>query len=684
MRCNNKQLKLPAFRMFPQVARLGILLFFLLFQITLTAVAKDKREANEPRVTSEEAEILRQIEILADTDIQGAIGKLRMNMKKDANPAMLYALGVLHLRNDQLALAEVTFAETVQRHPGFIRARRNLANVLVAQNKLDAARRELQTILKQAPDLSAAKVVLGEILLEQNKTDEAMTVLQQVLTVHPDNVHAHLIIASICITKQAWAEAEKHLETVLKQRPNDLQSRRNLAATFVEQKKWKEAVFHLEFMLKNGATENDVHANLVYALVEQDKNHEARNHVLSLAEDPEADLDPVNLVVQAYVDKNQKGLAVTLLQNILRLHSNAQDMRELLAGLLLTNGKMADGISELRTVLKSEPERLSARRVLIDALIQNKAYEAAIPELKHLLDSPDEDKGKLWIRLGNTHRLLNQHASAVTAYQHALEYGPEATSVRLAMIRSILDLGDLKRAETSIRRELARDPLQYDLWQLLANIALRQGNQEGALAWLECAREFGGSNVESLLTQGDLLLKNGLFNEALQRYRETSKKEKVSMDRLLRALEGLLAAGRPDAAESLAKDLTARKNALSIEQHRRLQICNAQIAEMNKNPETALAMYQEILKNAPLDSTVLIAAADHLRRQGNFIEALEYYERVARISTKQKPLALVRQAQIAVEQKNYDRAVNLLERSLAIHHQVYVARYLTQVRHLLK
>ncbi len=682
MRHDDNLLRRLTGRRFWRTIALGLGLFVLLTGIAPAAAAEEASDAKEPRVTAKEAEILRRVETLAETDIQAAIGQLRMGLAADVNPAMLYALGVLHLRNDQLALAEVAFAEALQRQPGFLRARRNLANVLAAQNKLDAAQRELRAVLDQAPELAAARVTLGGILLEQDKTDDAMAEMRSVLAIDPDNVQARIILAGACMNKQGWAEAEGHLEAAIAQRPDDLQSRRNLAAVMLEQEKWKEAVPHLESLLERDAGANDIRGNLIYALVEQGRTQEARPHALALAKAPDADLNPVNLPVQAHLDANRRDEAVTLLRDVLSLRPDALDLRELLAGLLLTGGKTADGIRELRVIVDREPNRVSARRTLVDALQQSKAYEAVIPELRRLLDMTVEDKGQLWARLGDTHRLLGRHASAAAAYRHALEYDPQDADVRMSLIRSVLDQGDLDQAAQLARDELADDPSQGDLWRLLANIALRQAKVEDALAWLDCAREFGSADTESLVTQGDLLLKDGLFVEALQRYRETTEIKDMPPERLLRAVEGFVTLGRADEAQALAEDLGRRETDLTPEQRRRLRTCTARIADLRGDPEAALAVYQDLLREAPLDGAVLMAAADFLRRRESFGEALEYYERAARVSADHEPLSLVRQAQIAVEQREYGRAASLLERSLALHHQDYVARYLAQVQRL--
>jgi len=640
--------------------------------------------SGEPRVTSHEAEILRQIDTLAETDIQAAIGQLRMNLVAESNPAMLYALGVLHVRNDQLPMAEVIFAEVVARQPGFMRARRNLASVLTAQGKSDAALREWRRILDLAPDLVDARVALGAVLYDSGALDAAVAEMQRALASDPGNVRARLVLAGVYMTRQAWADAEGQLAAVVKQCPDDVQVRRNLSAALLEQQKWSDAVFHMKELLAGDATASDVRQNLIYALVQQGRNDEAEKQVLVLAHDPAGDLQSVSLLVQAWLDEGRRDQAKALLRDVLALRPSAGELRERLAGLLLNEGEMAGALGELQALLALEPGRLSARRMLVDALLQNKAGEAVVPELMRLLDEPVPDKARLWACLGDVHRQLEQYAAAADAYRRSLAYDPGGTAVRLALIRSVLDQGDLEQAAQLVRNDLSREPTQGEFWRLLVHISLRRPECADALAWLVCAREFGCADSESLLTQGDLLLRDGLYVDALQCYRDAASMDGVSVGRLLRAVDGFMALGSLSEATALVEVLSRHGGEWTAADRRHLRLATARLAAMDGHDDAALAVYREILRDAPLDGAVLMAIGDHLRDRHVFGEALEYYECVARVSVEQKPLALVRQAQIAVEQREYERAATLLEQSLALRQQGHVARYLAQVRRLIE
>jgi len=143
----------------------------------------------------------------------------------------------------------------------------------------------------------------------------------------------------------------------------------------------------------------------------------------------------------------------------------------------------------------------------------------------------------------------------------------------------------------------------------------------------------------------------------------------------------------PAEADSLLRQ--ARKvaqespSSLSPDQHRKLLRLEAQQAYLSGDRKAALMAYKRLLEEDPLDGDALIALGDLHREADELEEAIIAYERAARISGKEAQ-ALVRQAQVEVERERYARAVELLEAAQAIDPRPNVARYLDQVRELVR
>ena len=141
--------------------------------------------------------------------------------------------------------------------------------------------------------------------------------------------------------------------------------------------------------------------------------------------------------------------------------------------------------------------------------------------------------------------------------------------------------------------------------------------------------------------------------------------------------------GVPIEAERLLQQ--ARKSAffLSPDQRRKLLRLEARQAYLRGDRKTALKAHERLLEEHPLDGDALIALGDIHREACALEEAMMAYERAARISGKEAE-ALVRQAQVEVERERYAGAVERLEAAQAMDPRPNVARYLEQVRRLVR
>jgi len=76
--------------------------------------------------------------------------------------------------------------------------------------------------------------------------------------------------------------------------------------------------------------------------------------------------------------------------------------------------------------------------------------------------------------------------------------------------------GNLGKARTHFVDVLKRDPSQIDLYFRLSEIALKDGNEEEALHWLERARLIDMRNVDILLREAELYQRMKRFDEAIR------------------------------------------------------------------------------------------------------------------------------------------------------------------------
>ena len=98
--------------------------------------------------------------------------------------------------------------------------------------------------------------------------------------------------------------------------------------------------------------------------------------------------------------------------------------------------------------------------------------------------------------------------------------------------------GNLAKAKTHFAEVLKRDPSQIDLYFRLSEIALKEGNEEEALHWLERARLIDIRNVDILLREAELYQRMKRFDEAIRTLNRAIGLDETNL-KALKSLRGI-------------------------------------------------------------------------------------------------------------------------------------------------
>lgn len=399
----------------------------------------------------------------------------------------------------------------------------------------------------------------------------------------------------------------------------------------------------------------------------------------SSATEPSVNEVEAELLKQAHaVSATSPTEALTLLTNSISAESSPA--LDFAAGVYALMAEQPDrAVSDLRTALAKMPRFHRARANLAKVLLQQGRYDEAAAELRRLLESDVAGKGEYWRLLAFSLAAAGHPEAAETAYREACVWEPEDETLRLALIRSILDQGDTERVAPMVRRELGKHPDNREFWSLLANIELARGQYPAALEILECARRIGAADAAMLTTLGDLLLDAGLPREAVEIYTRTAALKESSPARLLNALRALVSLGRSEDAARLRQAVSSDKIVLSETQRTELGVIDAELAQLAGDTGLARKHYEEVLRVNPLEPTALMNLAEILRETGADAEADLLYERAANIPGL-RVSALTARAQMAVAKGDLPGAIVLVQKALELGPNAQLEQYLASLR----
>lgn len=434
----------------------------------------------------------------------------------------MYAAYLFHEGKHELAVAE--FEKLAKHDAGDRDARTHLVAAYLVTDRIQDAKRVLDTALKaDAKDVDAL-LQRSQLLLRSGKQKEAENDLNQVLHYQPESAPGHFLLASVCRDRGDSLRERLELGEAIRLNASFLQARLELARSLVNANSAKAALSVLDAAPEpqKGILALVVQRN--WALLALGNQVEARKWVeqgLKVARVPD-------LLVQ---------------ESVLKL--KGQDYA----------GARADAID----ALKQNPDDVRALRVVAASYVAQKMPAAASHALEeHVAQHPKAAAAQQF--LGDWLFAQGDPVGARAAFAAAKAVNPNSVPVNLGIaqvdvLEGKLDearttlgtvisenstnpepylwlgsievkVGDYRAAMEHFRKVLELDdksvPALNNLAYLLANFA---DQPEEALALAQRARELAPDNVDTEGTLGWVLYRRGVYNAALKYLLEAVAKD---------------------------------------------------------------------------------------------------------------------------------------------------------------
>jgi len=156
-----------------------------------------------------------------------AVEQFRLALK--ANPAVVglhYEIGIVLLRSEDRDAREQARKELeaeLNLHPFHAQSYYQLAEILVAEQRVDDAIESYRQALKFRTNYADAKVGLSKIALSKNQSEAALRECQEAVKMEPGNKSAHYVLAKIYLAlgRKEEAKAELTLFQQLKQKADE-------------------------------------------------------------------------------------------------------------------------------------------------------------------------------------------------------------------------------------------------------------------------------------------------------------------------------------------------------------------------------------------------------------------------------------------------------------------------------
>jgi putative PEP-CTERM system TPR-repeat lipoprotein len=453
--------------------------------------------AHEP--TDPDAPVL----LVSTARTRAAVEEVRKQLEALPSPApegapVIVALGTIDYHEHKLDEAAAEFAKALEKDPKSAEAKTALAYLYWSKNdrsksesafadaallsgphspkqlqyaefearvgNVEAAKKILDTITKNAPDYLSAWIMMAQIAAQEKRYDEGEADIARVLAIDSRNPAAMLENSRLQLAKGDSKGAVTDLESASKNYPKSVGIDFQLAKAYLAEGNADKAEMSLRRGLEIAPTATE--AQMMLAGI--------------------------------YVKKGQLPQAIALLQKVIHDHPDSLQARLLLGEAYRSHGELDEALSVYRQISEANPKDFESHMLIGDIYLQQRqpdkakaAFEKArsinqdyLPALEHLIDLDLNNKN-----FDEAHRRIDEQIKA----------HPSDGIAQIILAKIYLGQRDGAGAEAALKHSIELQPDVARAYELLAGLYLSTNRESEALAELQALVAKNPKNIDAMM-----------------------------------------------------------------------------------------------------------------------------------------------------------------------------------------
>ncbi|HEX4486471.1 MAG TPA: tetratricopeptide repeat protein [Terriglobales bacterium] len=410
-------------------------------------------------------------------------------------------------------------------------------------HQFDQALQLIRAALRKTPKDARLLTMEGAVLSQTGKKAEALAAFNQALTVTPNNLAALEGAAQLEYEAKS-KRAIPLLNRILAQQPDNLTSHAMLAILSYQEHDCAEAVKH--FQASSATIGNQPSALGAYGscLMRLDRAAEAVPVFQKLAtltpDDPHARYNLA--VVQLAAGQGKQSLET--LQPLLDAETTDADVLDLASSAYESIGDTPHAVSTLRQAIVASPRKEKYYVDFATLSYNHDSFQVGIDVVDAGLKQLPNAAG-LYIARGILYIQLGQYEKGQADFEAARKLDPSQASASVAQGLAQMQASKLDQALKTVDAQLVQHPKDSFLYYLKAEIISRNGAEAGSDAFK--AAVTSASRAVQLKPDftlarnvlGNLYLKSGQVDKAIEQSRETLRYDPSDEVALYHLLQGL-------------------------------------------------------------------------------------------------------------------------------------------------
>lgn len=440
---------------------------------------------------------------------------------------------------------------------GRLQALAGLAESLLEQQDIDAARQYIGQLAEEAPNSLQTKLLTARIAYTDQDWTTAQQNLQQILQVAPDYRPAKLLLGAVHMRSGNLSQAEMYLSSAVAAAPDDVRARQMLAEARLQQRKADEAQealapivsgpdpdsmslqmaaraslgrqdveAALDFLRRNveaNPGNADILFQLAVTLLQVGRTEEAQS-VLGELEGSGSSENSYRrdaLGVLAALRDDKPVVALEAARRVAAVYGERSDAFSLLGAVQLAAGDLDAAKRSFERAIELKPANFVAQRSLAEIDEAAADLDAAKSRYEAVLeDQPDTHWAAF--AMGRIAFRQQDFKAAADSFRRASEAAPENANYRFSLARAHSQLGDTTEASRVLEEALEISLAHVPSGIMLGMLNAQEGDITGALRIANQLQERHPSEpaayaleAEAHLHNKNLVLADGAYDTAL-------------------------------------------------------------------------------------------------------------------------------------------------------------------------
>ncbi|MBT8135419.1 MAG: tetratricopeptide repeat protein [Gammaproteobacteria bacterium] len=545
--------------------------------------------------------------------------------------------------------------------------------LLRSQNRLADAEQEYYALIEENPDNNELRYGLARFYVEIGRNDDAEKLIREIVAADPEDVEARMRLVQFVAQSQGKAEAETLLNQFISEAPEEWQLQFQLSELQLSNQEVDRAEETLTNIIEETGTAQaglDARNRLARIRIAQQRKVEAEQLVAEVLE--EAPMNDQALMMQAalLIEGGDTDSAISNLRTVLRNDPNSEGGLLTMARAQALAGNQGLARESYQKLMQAHPRNRDGRRELARLLMRDQQWEEARALLLSGVERFPRDLEMTRMLVDTLVRVADWEAAQVQA-ERILQIEETRALGHYLQGRIEAAAGNLDESIESYKQAIELEPKAIEPLTNLVRSHVQLGQVEQARDYLLGFQQENPDNVHAQTLLAEVFARLRDFDRAIA---ENDKALEINARWVpaYRNLIGLhLLQGDLDAAEKAAE------GALEVMPNNPdLRLLRATVYERQSRWDDAIAIYEaEIERNPNLDvaaNNYAALVADHRQDEISLNRALQLAQR---FRNSDNPIFLDTLGWLMYRTGDIEGAVKVLEEAVAGAGQVPQLRY---------